>query len=127
KRDADLVADAPLIDDSLSESSRSYFAAVTGHLTNRVPFTRNPRLVRGLDYYAHTTFEFWHRSLRGAQNALGGGGRYDGLAEVLGFPASPGAGYALGVDRILIVAEEQGIVPATSPSCDVLVCSIESA
>lgn len=76
KKDADLVAAAPSIQESLSEESRRYFAEVLQYLeTADIPYTINQRLVRGLDYYAHTAFEFWHQSLQGAQNALGGGGR----------------------------------------------------
>ena len=81
---------------------------------------RNDRLVRGLDYYSDTVFEFWHDTLQGAQSSLGGGGRYDGLAELLGFPATPATGYALGVERILMVARALGTVPAESsppPTC----------
>jgi histidyl-tRNA synthetase len=113
KRDAGLVAGAPEIGPSLSPESRAFFAEVTGFLSAAgIPFSLNPRLVRGLDYYAHTTFELWHESLQGAQNAVGGGGRYDGLAEVLGFPSTPGSGYALGVERTMAVCREQGLGPA---------------
>ncbi len=115
RRDAAMVADAPDIGDSLSAESREFFAQVTGLLgAAGIPFTLNPRLVRGLDYYAHTTFELWHASLQGAQNALGGGGRYDGLAEVLGFAATPGAGYSLGVERSLAVCRIQGLGPGAA-------------
>jgi histidyl-tRNA synthetase len=128
KRDQGLSADAPLITDSLSEESTAYFAAVKAGLEAAgVAYTLNPRLVRGLDYYAHTAFEYWHSSLQGAQNSLGGGGRYDGLAEALGFPATPGIGYAFGVERLLLIAEEQGTAPAAEPSCDAVVCSIDAA
>ncbi len=86
KRDAQYVDGAPLIGDHLGAASRAYFDSVRAHLDDAgIPYTHNQRLVRGLDYYAHTAFEYWHRSLEGAQNALGGGGRYDGLAEELGF------------------------------------------
>jgi histidyl-tRNA synthetase len=113
KRDAGLVSGAPQVGPSLSLESQGFFAQVTDLLTAAaIPFSLNPRLVRGLDYYAHTTFELWHESLQGAQNALGGGGRYDGLAEVLGFPPAPGSGYALGVERTLAVCREQGLGPA---------------
>jgi histidyl-tRNA synthetase len=112
RRDAALVAGAPEIGESLGQESREFFAQVAGLLTAAgIPFSLNPRLVRGLDYYAHTTFELWHESLQGAQNALGGGGRYDGLAEVLGFPPTPGAGYSLGVERTLAVCRIQGLGP----------------
>jgi histidyl-tRNA synthetase len=113
KRDSGLVSGAPEIGPSLGPESQVFFAEVTALLAAAgIPFQLNPRLVRGLDYYAHTTFELWHESLQGAQNALGGGGRYDGLAEVLGFPATPGCGYALGVERTLAVCREQGLGPA---------------
>jgi histidyl-tRNA synthetase len=113
KRDAGLVAAAPQIGPSLSPQSQAFFAEVTALLAAaEIPYQVNPRLVRGLDYYAHTTFELWHESLQGAQNALGGGGRYDGLAEVLGFPSTPGSGYALGVERTLAVCRELGLGPA---------------
>ncbi len=113
KRDAGLVSGAPQIGPSLSAESQGFFTQVTDLLSAAaIPFSLNPRLVRGLDYYAHTTFELWHESLQGAQNALGGGGRYDGLAEVLGFPPAPGSGYALGVERTMAVCREQGLGPA---------------
>jgi histidyl-tRNA synthetase len=128
KRDQGLSADAPLIPDSLSEASTAYFAAVKEGLEAAgVAYTVNPRLVRGLDYYAHTAFEYWHSSLQGAQNSLGGGGRYDGLAEALGFPATPGIGYAFGVERLLLIAGEQGTAPGAEPACDAVVCSIDAA
>jgi len=117
KRDQGLSADAPLITDSLSEASTAYFAAVQEGLV----------AARVLDYYAHTAFEYWHSSLQGAQNSLGGGGRYDGLAEALGFPATPGIGYAFGVERLLLIAGEQGTAPAAEPACDAVVCSIDPA
>ncbi|GAC1341416.1 MAG: histidine--tRNA ligase [Candidatus Dormibacteria bacterium] len=130
KRDAGLVASAPRIDASLSPATHEYFQRVLEGLTAaRVAHTVNPRLVRGLDYYAHTTFEFWHTSLHGAQNALGGGGRYDGLAEVLGYPATPGVGYALGTERILLIAAEQDLAPRldTSATVAVLCVGVEQA
>lgn len=113
KRDAGLVAGAPEIEASLSPQSREFFAGVTALLGDAgIPFRVNSRLVRGLDYYSDTTFELWHESLQGAQNALGGGGRYDGLAEVLGFPPAPGVGYSLGVERTIAVCRELGVGPA---------------
>jgi histidyl-tRNA synthetase len=127
-KDADLVAEAPAVWDSLSADSKAYFTAVQAGLASAgIPSTVNPRLVRGLDYYTDTVFEFWHEHLKGAQNALGGGGRYDGLAEVLGLPATPATGYALGVERILIIARELGVAPESEAVCDVLVCSVEPA
>jgi histidyl-tRNA synthetase len=128
KRDAGLAAGAPLITDSLSGASTDYFAEVlSGLQAAGIALSHNPRLVRGLDYYAHTAFEYWHGSLQGAQNALGGGGRYDGLAEELGFPSTPGIGYALGVERLLLVAGQSGTVPPAPPACDAVVCSVAPA
>ncbi|MBJ7595021.1 MAG: histidine--tRNA ligase [Candidatus Dormibacteraeota bacterium] len=125
KKDAHHVENAPLLGDHLSAPSREHFAAVTGHLGDaEIPFTHNQRLVRGLDYYAHTAFEFWHTSLAGAQNALGGGGRYDGLAEQLGFAPTPGVGHALGVERLLTVAVDQGIAPRAGPPAQVVICTV---
>jgi histidyl-tRNA synthetase len=125
KKDARLVDAAPLLQDLLKPESVEFFDGVLAALdAAKIPYTRNQRLVRGLDYYAHTTFEWWHTSLQGAQNALGGGGRYDGLAEVLGFPATPGVGYAIGCERTLNVARELGVVPPAPGACDVVVCSL---
>jgi len=106
--DCKIPADQPIIDtlpviaDSLDEASRTHFAVVTASLDAAgVPYTLNHRLVRGLDYYTRTTFEFTHGGL-GAQNALLGGGRYDGLSEVLGGPRAPGIGFAMGEDRLVL-------------------------
>ncbi len=79
-----------------------------GLRTARIPYAINERIVRGLDYYTRTVFEFWHSSLSGAQNALGGGGRYDGLAEEMGYPPAPGIGFALGLERTATVLRDQG-------------------
>ena len=106
--DCKVPADQPIIDtlpviaDSLDDASRAHFAAVTAALDAAgVPYTRNHRLVRGLDYYTRTTFEFTHGGL-GAQNALLGGGRYDGLSEAIGGPKAPGIGFAMGEDRLVL-------------------------
>jgi histidyl-tRNA synthetase len=124
KRDAQYVDGAPLLGDHLSAASRDYFAAVVTQLDEaEIPYTHNQRLVRGLDYYAHTAFEFWHTSLAGAQNALGGGGRYDGLAEELGYAATPGVGYALGVERLLRIAADQEVAPRPQSPAQVVVCT----
>jgi histidyl-tRNA synthetase len=124
KRDAQYVEGAPLIGEHLGAESRAYFDSVRAHLDDAgIPYTHNQRLVRGLDYYAHTAFEFWHRSLEGAQNALGGGGRYDGLAEELGFASTPGVGYALGVERLLRVATDAGAAPSPQPPAQLVICT----
>src|SRR5246127_2765992 len=94
--DQPIIETLPKIVDSLDEDSKAHFAAVTAALDAAgVPYQRNHRLVRGLDYYTRTTFEFTHGGL-GAQNALLGGGRYDGLSEAIGGAGGPGIGFALG-------------------------------
>ena len=127
KADARFAEGAPLIWDLLDAGSKAFFTTVAEMLEDAdVVAHINHRIVRGLDYYTDTVFEIWHESLHGQQNSLGGGGRYDGLAEALGFPSTPGVGYALGVDRSLLVAEQLGIVPPPRPSCDALVVSVET-
>ena len=79
------------------------------------------QLVRGLDYYRHTTFEFQGGTLDSAQNALGGGGRYDGLVESLGGPPRTGIGFALGLDRTLLACDDEGVFAAPDTSVDVFV------
>jgi histidyl-tRNA synthetase len=104
-----LVLDAPLISENLCQACAEHFAAVRNGLDAvQIGFVHDPRLVRGLDYYTRTTFEFVSGSLAQAQAALGGGGRYDGLAEVLGGQPTPGIGFALGLDRILMALREEG-------------------
>jgi histidyl-tRNA synthetase len=100
--DQPIIETLPKIVDSLDEASKTHFAAVLAALdAANVPYTRNDRLVRGLDYYTRTTFEFTHGGL-GAQNALLGGGRYDGLSEAIGGPKAPGIGFAMGEDRLVL-------------------------
>jgi histidyl-tRNA synthetase len=106
--DCKVPEDQPIIDalpkivDSLDEASKAHFAQVLAALdAAQVPYARNHRLVRGLDYYTRTTFEFTHGGL-GAQNALLGGGRYDGLSEAIGGPKAPGIGFAMGEDRLVL-------------------------
>jgi histidyl-tRNA synthetase len=128
KRDAGLAAQAPRMGDSLAAESADFFAVVCADLDAAgITYQLNQRLVRGLDYYAHTAFELWHESLQGAQNALGGGGRYDGLAEVLGFAPTPGVGYGLGVDRLLMIASELGVAPAEAAGAGVAVIAVTQA
>ena len=120
--DADLVAAAPNMADHLGDKSATHFSQVTDALgALGVPFTVAPRLVRGLDYYVRTTFEFAAEALDAAQNAVGGGGRYDGLAEDLGAPPTPGVGFALGVDRTLLACDAEGVFEAPSAAVDVFV------
>ena len=106
---AALVAAAPRISDCLCEACAVHFAAVRAHLDAcGVPYRIEPTLVRGLDYYARTAFEYYRRGAEGQQQALGGGGRYDGLVELLGGRATPAIGFALGLDRVLLALEEVG-------------------
>src|SRR5712672_2104034 len=104
--DQPIIEKLPRISQFLGEASRAHFAEVQEILKSiGVPFTLNDRLVRGLDYYTRTAFEFTHGSL-GAQNAMLGGGRYDGLSEALGGPAAPGIGFAIGEDRLVMSLKE---------------------
>ena len=110
--DQPIIDTLPKITDSLDQESKDHFAAVTAALDAAgVPYKLNPRLVRGLDYYTRTTFEFTHGGL-GAQNALLGGGRYDGLSEAIGGPKAPGIGFAMGLDRLVLTLQ------ATEPNQD---------
>jgi len=101
--------EAPAFDDYLNAGSRDFFAQVCAGLDLLgIPYRLNPRLVRGLDYYAHTAFEFVTSDL-GAQGTVIGGGRYDGLVEIMGGPATPGVGWAAGVERLaMLIAEPAG-------------------
>jgi histidyl-tRNA synthetase len=105
----------PKIADFLDTESKAHFAAVCAGLDAcGVPYAVNPRLVRGLDYYSRTTFEFTHDAGLGTQNALLGGGRYDGLSEMLGGPKAPGIGFAIGADRLILTLQSlQGETPAS--------------
>jgi histidyl-tRNA synthetase len=105
-----VMADAPLLVNYLNEHSRDQFAQVQKYLSALgITFVLNPRMVRGLDYYTGTTFEFVHELL-GAQSGIGGGGRYDGLMEQLGGQSHSGIGFGLGVDRALLAAEAEGVI-----------------
>lgn len=106
-QDQPIVDKLPSIHDFLNEQCREHFAAVCRYLNDRgIAYEVNPRLVRGLDYYTHTTFEFLHGAL-GAQNAICGGGRYNGLAESLGSKVpAPGIGFSIGQDRLLMAVED---------------------
>ncbi|MBR7832665.1 histidine--tRNA ligase [Actinospica durhamensis] len=104
------LAGAPMIGDYLCEDCKAFHAEVRELLTDAgVAFEDDPNLVRGLDYYTRTTFEFVHDGL-GSQSAVGGGGRYDGLSELLGGPALPSVGWALGVDRTVLAMEAEGVL-----------------
>jgi histidyl-tRNA synthetase len=122
KEDQDLLRDAPLIADYLCDDCRTAFALVRRLLDQAgIEYTVNPRIVRGLDYYARTAFEFWHGAIGSQQNALGGGGRYDGLAEDIGWPATPAVGFACGLDRTVAMLAEEGVEIPIPPAAEVLV------
>jgi histidyl-tRNA synthetase len=108
EQDQEIINGLPKIADYLGEESREHFAQVRAGLdASGVTYHVNPRLVRGLDYYTRTTFEFTVQTGLGTQNALLGGGRYDGLSEMLGGPKAPGIGFAIGEDRLILVLQEQ--------------------
>jgi histidyl-tRNA synthetase len=130
--DCKVLEDQPIIDalpkitDSLDQESKDHFAAVTAALDAAgVEYKLNPRLVRGLDYYTRTTFEFTHGGL-GAQNALLGGGRYDGLSEAIGGPKAPGIGFAMGLDRLVLTlqAQEQIVPETANAKCDAYIAPL---
>jgi histidyl-tRNA synthetase len=113
------LAGAPTMRDHLCADCESYHARVRELLTGAgVAFEDDPKLVRGLDYYTRTTFEFVHDGL-GSQSAVGGGGRYDGLSEMIGGPELPSVGWALGVDRTVLALRAEGVAPGAPPSAQV--------
>ena len=115
---------APLLLDFLNDASQENFSSVQRALSSiGVPFEVNPRMVRGLDYYTGTTFEFVHSGL-GAQSGIGGGGRYDGLMETLGGQNLSGIGFGLGIDRIILAMEAEGISTSLSRYTDLFVVSL---
>lgn len=125
EQDASVIADAPTIDAFLSDDARAHFEAVTSGLSLLgIPFRVTRGLVRGLDYYQRTVFEFVSTSLDNAQTAIGGGGRYDGLVEDLGGPSTAGVGFALGVDRTLLACDSESVFAAPSSGVDVFVIDV---
>jgi histidyl-tRNA synthetase len=112
---APINAGAPQITDRLCEACAAHFAAVREHLDAlRVPYRLEPGLVRGLDYYTRTAFEFYVEGREGQQQAIGGGGRYDGLVELLGGRPTPGIGFGIGLDRLILALGEQGAAGAVT-------------
>ncbi len=113
-----VMAGAPLLLDRLAPDDAEHFAQVRALLDTAdvVPYELDPTLVRGLDYYTRTLFEFTSDAL-GAQSGVGGGGRYDRLIEQLGGQSTPGMGWAAGIERILLAAPEQPARPPTSSTC----------
>ena len=121
------MSEAPLLLDYLNEASRSQFEQVQKYLDALgISYVINPRMVRGLDYYTGTTFEFVHELL-GAQSGIGGGGRYDGLMEQLGGQSLSGIGFGLGVDRALLAAEAEGVIGESEFVSDLFIIPLGEA
>lgn len=119
-----LVKLAPTLDQFIGEESKKYHAILLDYLTTLgISYIENQQLVRGLDYYNQTVFEFWDKST-GAQNAVGGGGRYDYLIEQLGGKATPGVGFAVGVERVIWHMQEAGVKAPDKDQVDVFVAQL---
>jgi histidyl-tRNA synthetase len=119
------TADAPAMAEHLSPDSEAHFARVTEGLDAMgIDFTLSPRLVRGFDYYTHTTFEFVPATVDNAQATILGGGRYDGLVEELGGPPTPGIGFGAGIERLLIACDAEAALPGPETRIDVFVVDV---
>ena len=122
-----IIEDAPPIEGWLCTECATHFTGLKGHLKSLgIDFSPNPRLVRGFDYYAKTIFELWTEGI-GAQNAVGGGGRYDGLIEELGGPATPAIGFGIGIERAILTLREQGIAGDSESGPDVYIVALGEA
>jgi histidyl-tRNA synthetase len=122
EQDAPFKSGAPRITDHLCEDCAAHWTLVRSLLdAAEVDYVLNPYLVRGLDYYTRTVFEFFPSGASGQQDALGGGGRYDGLAEAEGWPATPAVGFASGLDRVTELMASSGVLAPARPAADVLV------
>ncbi|MDQ1634404.1 MAG: histidyl-tRNA synthetase [Frankiaceae bacterium] len=128
----EMLVGAPVLTDHLCDDCRAHYDAVREYLHELgIAWKEAPTLVRGLDYYRRTAFEWQHSGL-GAQSAVGGGGRYDGLSEAIGGPPLPGVGWALGMERILLAldaesTDERPVGPPVPPRCDVYVVALGAA
>ena len=119
-----IIDAAPHTGEYLCDECAEHFQTLLGYLDSLGrPYTLSHRLVRGLDYYTKTVFEVWAEGI-GAQNAVCGGGRYDGLAEVLGGPPTPGVGFASGLERIVLTMKHQGVQAPTLPSPQILIAHL---
>lgn len=122
-----IIAEAPRITDYLCPACAAHFEMLRGYLDAlELPYTLNHRLVRGLDYYTKTVFEVWAEGI-GAQNAICGGGRYDGLAEELGGPPTPGIGFGSGMERIVMLMKENSIAVPGAPTPQVVLIYLGQA
>lgn len=122
------IASAPRLLDHLCAACAEHFTALRAYLADAdIPVELNPRLVRGLDYYTKTVFEVWPAAEAGAQSALGGGGRYDGLVAELGGHPTPAIGFATGIERIILNLKAQGIAPPALPTPRVYVAYLGEA
>lgn len=123
--DQQIIDGAPRISQFYSAEAKAHFDTVQVGLRELgIAFVINEKLVRGLDYYRHTTFEFVGGTMDSAQNALGGGGRYDGLVEALGGPATAGVGFAIGLDRTLLACDDEGVFLPVPDDVSVFVVDI---
>jgi len=123
-----VMADAPLLRDSLCDECTAHYTQVRHHLDGLgIVYEEAPRLVRGLDYYTRTVFEVQVTEGLGSQNAIGGGGRYDRLMQEYGGPATPGLGFALGFERVLLALDAAGVTVPTPPRAEVYVAAVDDA
>jgi histidyl-tRNA synthetase len=120
-----VARDAPKISEDLSDEAIARFQRVTDGLgALGIDFQLEPRLVRGLDYYTHTTFELQSEAIDASQSTILGGGRYDGLVEDLGGPPTPGIGFGSGIERVLLACDAEGVFPAPASTLDVFVVDV---
>jgi histidyl-tRNA synthetase len=121
----DMLERAPQLGEYLSDASAAHFARVQeGLQAIGIPFEIAPRLVRGFDYYTSTVFELASDALDAAQNAIGGGGRYDKLAQEMGGPAAPSIGFGSGIERLLLACDAEGVLPVPPPHIDAFVVDL---
>jgi histidyl-tRNA synthetase len=119
------TTDAPHLVDHLCDECAAHYGRFRAGLEQvGVPFRQDHRLVRGFDYYTRTTFEFGSDALDAAQNGIGGGGRYDGLVEMLGGPPTPGIGFGIGIERLLLACDAEGVFTVSPPPLDAFVVDV---
>jgi histidyl-tRNA synthetase len=123
----EIMGSAPLLRDELCDDCREHYSAVKGLLDElEIPYVEDPSLVRGLDYYTRTVFEVQVDAGLGSQNAIGGGGRYDRLMQEYGGPATPGLGFALGFERMMLAMEAAGALGEKAAVTDVFVARVDT-